>query len=137
MKAQGPEDELVGGAQRLGHEALALVGKRDLVTQVAGEEGAAHDVRVVAGAQDRAGLDPSGWSTKRAARPAWYSSTAIASRSRQKSSVKKAVVAGGDQRSRWLSKFSERKRAIAACIPGRARRTARAHGVQFRQGGCH
>src|SRR5437764_572570 len=61
--------------------------------------------------------------TKRAARPPWNSSSAPARRSRQKDSVKKAGVAGGDQRSRCPSKFSRRKRAIASCMPGRARRT--------------
>src|SRR5258708_13556962 len=47
----------------------------------------------------------------------------MASRSRQNASVKNALDAGGDQRSRWPSKFSCRKRATAACMPGRARRT--------------
>jgi len=51
-----------------------------------------------------AGPDPAahGCRTKRAARPAWNSSTAMPRRSRQKSSLKKAGFAGGDQRSDCL-----------------------------------
>src|SRR6187549_255897 len=64
-----------------------------------------------------------GCSTKRAARSAAKSSAQMARRSDQKRSVKYSATTGGDQRSRWPLKFSDRNRTIAASMPGRARRT--------------
>jgi hypothetical protein len=54
VQAHGFEHEGVRGPQALGHEPAALVAASHLVAQVAGVEGAAHDVGVVARAHDGA-----------------------------------------------------------------------------------
>src|SRR5204863_2346891 len=60
---------------------------------------------------------------KRAEAPALHSTSARSRRSRQNASVKCPGGGGGDQRSRWPSQLSEKKRATAAAKPGRARRS--------------